>query len=156
MAVLLQNSSGKLQSMDGSEHDRRPSKKIRLEDACDSGIIPSSSSQLDSDRVYNRSPPKLKLTEARSISPLTTACETRHHLTVDYQFTQYTAFDYQSAITYRGCIGSAPATSSATAGTTFDCNDELSYTEPPDQVCFGMVSLLTMKGHHCDILAKDH
>ena len=130
----------------GSEQDLRPSKRIRLGDNFDSGIISSSSAQFDGDHgVYNQSPSNLNLKKAQNINPLISASETQHRLTIDDYSTQYTAFDRQSTITYKGNIESSPPASSTAARATSDCNNRLSITESPDQVCFGMVSQLPLE-----------
>ena len=127
--------------MDGSEHDYRPCKRVRLGDSFESGTISFSSSALvggpDHD-VYTQAPPRLNFEEAQSINPFVSSCETYHHLTGDSQYARCAELNYQSTTTLRRNIGSSP---SALSGTTLQGNDRFSIKDSPGQVCFGMVGL---------------
>ena len=138
--------------MDGSEHDLRPCKRIRLGNTRSPGIISPSSSQFDGDQgVYSQSPLRLDLKEAQSINSVISTYETQRHLTVDDQFTHSTAYGRQKIVEDSDNIDS----SSAAAGTLSDCNNGFPISDTPNQVCFGMVGLLPLEGFHTSELAGD-
>lgn len=121
--------------MDGSEHDRRPLKRLRLESTHGSGSIFPSSFQSDEDRDHG------VYTQVPLIDPLVSTSETYCHLTADYGCNQCPESNHQNTTTSKSDISPWPSTFSAALETSLECSNELSTKDSMDQVCFGMVRL---------------
>ncbi len=132
-------------NMESSEADHRPYKRICFGDTFESGNSSFSSSQLGDHGVYTQTPPLLNLEEAQNIYPAISTCETRQHLTIDYQASKCTGSNQYSTETSRRTISYPSASFSAAASTSPGAKDELSLKESADLVCFGMVRLLFLE-----------
>ena len=121
--------------MDGSEHDHRPWKRIRLEDTYGSGSIDSSSFQSNEDCDHG------VYIEAPLINTIVSTSEKYSHLTADYQFGQCPGPYHQTTTTSRSNTSLWPLTFSPAAGISLEGNNELSIKNSMNQVCFGMVGL---------------
>ena len=125
--------------MDGSEHNHRPRKKIRLEETCESRNISISSFQHDEpSQGRNRS---FYFEEARNINSFISTCETEvhHRLTVGHQSARCAELNHQGSETSRSITSCSPSALCTPAETPLEYNSELPTKKYADQVCFGMV-----------------
>ena len=135
--------------MDGSQHDYRPRKKIRLEDTFESRNVSINSFQYDESsqglhhNVYAQEPPKFKFEEARNTNSFVSTCEaeiqTHHRLTVEHQYGQCTELYHQGSETSGTIASCSPSALYTPAGTPLGYNSELLTKDYSDEVCFGMV-----------------
>ena len=133
--------------MDGSQHNRRPRKKIRFEDTFESTNISIYSFQHDEPSqgrdhsVYVQELPRFNLEEARNINSFISTCETEthHRLPVEHQSARCAEVNHQGSKTFRSITSFSPSALCTPAGTPLEYNTELPTKNYSDQVCFGMV-----------------
>ena len=133
--------------MDGSEHNQRPCKRIRLEGTFESRNISISSFKHDEPSqgcdlsIYAQVPPRLNFGEARNSNPFVSTWETEihHRLTVEYQSARCAELNHQGSKTSESIKSCSPSALFTPAGTPLEYKNELATKKFPDQVCFGMV-----------------
>lgn len=133
--------------MDGSEHNHRPYKRIRLEDTFESrntsinSVPHDEPSQGRDDSFYTQTPPSSNLEVARSIHPFVSTCETEthHRLIVEYQSARCAELNHQGVHTSGSITSCSPSGLYSPAETPLEYKSELTTKKCPDQVCFGMV-----------------
>lgn len=132
--------------MDGSEHNHRPRKKIRLEDT-ESNNISINNFQCDEvsqgrdHSVHAHEPPRLNFEEVRSINSFVSTSETEihHRLTDEYQSGRCAELNPQGISTSRSITSCSPSALSTPAGRPLGYNNEIPTKKYSDQVCFGIV-----------------
>ena len=133
--------------MDGSEHNQRPCKRIRLEGTFESRNITVSSfqhgepSQGRDHSVYAQVPPRLNFDEARNNNSFVSTCESEihHRLTVKNQSTRCAELNDQGSKASGSITSCSHSALCTPARTPLEYNSKLATEKYPDLVCFGMV-----------------